>query len=86
MSVAGGGMFVFGKNDQGQLGLEGKHSRYIPVREIEVRQTKRQLVDNTDRHAGRQTGRQVLDNTAVFKKYSRMGFILSSLDRSRNAI
>ncbi|CAM9718471.1 unnamed protein product, partial [Hapterophycus canaliculatus] len=31
VSVAGGGMYSFGKNDHGQLGLEGGESRLVPV-------------------------------------------------------
>lgn len=30
--MAGGGFFSFGKNDHGQLGLEGGESRLVPVR------------------------------------------------------
>eukprot|EP00904_Undaria_pinnatifida_P006408 jgi/Undpi1/2898/HiC_scaffold_14.g06275.m1 len=32
VSVVGGGMYTFGKNDHGQLGLEGGLSRHSPVR------------------------------------------------------
>lgn len=32
VSVASGGLYSFGKNDHGQLGLEGGESRFTPVR------------------------------------------------------